>query len=197
MTTKEKILNDIRQNLPKREKVAHPEIPTFEKEGVDLLATFKKNLEIAAGKWHEVNSIEEAQEIVKNEFPDAKVICSVTDEWQGNKPVGSIDHPQDLADVDLGIIRAEFGVAEMGMVWLTEKDLKVNAIGFLSQHLIILLDPNKLTENMHTAYHKLDLMGIKYGNFMMGPSATADIEATLVHGAQGARSLTVFFLPEA
>jgi hypothetical protein len=26
-----------------------------------------------------------------------------------------------------------------------------------------------------------------FGCFMMGPSATADIEATLVHGAQGAR----------
>jgi Fe-S oxidoreductase len=28
-------------------------------------------------------------------------------------------------------------------------------------------------------------------------AATADIEATLVHGAQGARSLDVFFLPRA
>jgi L-lactate dehydrogenase complex protein LldG len=30
---------------------------------------------------------------------------------------------------------------------------------------------------------------------MMGPSATGDIVATMVHGAQGARSLNVFFLP--
>jgi L-lactate dehydrogenase complex protein LldG len=30
---------------------------------------------------------------------------------------------------------------------------------------------------------------------MMGPSATADVEATLVHGAQGTRSLNLFFLP--
>jgi L-lactate dehydrogenase complex protein LldG len=36
-----------------------------------------------------------------------------------------------------------------------------------------------------------------YGCFMAGPSATADIEATLVHGAQGARSLDVFLLPRA
>jgi L-lactate utilization protein LutC len=32
-------------------------------------------------------------------------------------------------------------------------------------------------------------------SFMMGPSAAADVEATLVHGAQGARSLNIFFLP--
>ena len=36
-----------------------------------------------------------------------------------------------------------------------------------------------------------------YGCFMAGPSATADIEATLVHGAQGARSLDLFFPPRA
>ena len=36
-----------------------------------------------------------------------------------------------------------------------------------------------------------------YGCFMAGPSATADIEATLVHGAQGGRSLNVLFLPRA
>ena len=46
---------------------------------------------------------------------------------------------------------------------------------------------------MHTAYEKVGLSANPYGCFMMGPSATADIGATLVHGAQGARSLTVFF----
>jgi L-lactate dehydrogenase complex protein LldG len=31
---------------------------------------------------------------------------------------------------------------------------------------------------------------------MMGPSATGDVEGTLVHGAQGPRSLNVFFVEE-
>jgi Fe-S oxidoreductase len=34
----------------------------------------------------------------------------------------------------------------------------------------------------------------RYGSLMLGPSATSDIEATMVHGEQGARSLNVFFL---
>lgn len=194
MSSKEAIINAIRESLGKREKVAYPKIPTYEKEGVDLLATFKKNLEIAGATWHEVNSVEEAQKIMKEQLPDAKVICSVTEEWVGNKDITKVERPQDLEDVDLGVIRAEFGVAEMGMVWLTEKSLKINSIGFLSQHLAILLDPDKITENMHTAYKIVDLWNAHYGNFMMGPSATADIQATLVHGAQGARSLTLFFL---
>ena len=102
--------------------------------------------------------------------------------------------PADLNDVDLGIFRAEFGVAEMGMVWVTEKSLVTNSLGYLSQHLAVLLDPEDLTENMHTAYKRVDFPHAHYGCFVMGPSATADISAVLVHGAQGARTLTLFFL---
>jgi L-lactate utilization protein LutC len=47
---------------------------------------------------------------------------------------------------------------------------------------------------MVEAYRRVRLNETAYGCFMMGPSATADVEATLVHGAQGARSLNVFFL---
>jgi L-lactate dehydrogenase complex protein LldG len=70
----------------------------------------------------------------------------------------------------------------------------VNALGFLSQHLIVLLDSERILPNMHAAYHRVRLNETAYGCFMMGPSATADVEATLVHGAQGARSLNLFFL---
>ncbi len=73
--------------------------------------------------------------------------------------------------------------------------LKLVLLGFLPQHLVVLLDPAEITENLHTAYGRVDLAAQSYGCFMMGPSATADIGATLVHGAQGVRSLTLFFLP--
>jgi L-lactate dehydrogenase complex protein LldG len=102
--------------------------------------------------------------------------------------------PHELADVDVGVVRAQFGVAESGAVWLTQEDLVVDALAFLSQHLIVLLDPAEIVPDMHAAYHGAQLNETAYGCFMMGPSATADVEATLVHGAQGARSLNVFFL---
>jgi L-lactate dehydrogenase complex protein LldG len=70
----------------------------------------------------------------------------------------------------------------------------VDALGFLSQHLIVLLDPEQIVTDMHEAYARVRLDQTAYGCFMMGPSATGDIEATLVHGAQGARSLNVFFV---
>jgi hypothetical protein len=85
-------------------------------------------------------------------------------------------------------------VAESGAVWLTQEDLMVSALGFLSQHLIVLLDPEQIVADMHDAYARVRLDQTAYGCFMMGPSATGDIEATMVHGAQGVRSLNVFFL---
>ncbi|MGV7107551.1 LutC/YkgG family protein [Flavobacterium sp. U410] len=191
--TKEELLSSVRSNLANREKVDYPIIPDYKKPGTDLKALFEINAKIAAVDFYDVASVEEAQEIMRKKLPDIKVTCSATPEWSGNKDI-HVQKPADLNDVDLGVFRAEFGVAEMGMVWVTEKSLVTNSLGYLSQHLAVLLDPEDLTENMHTAYKRVDFPLSHYGCFVMGPSATADISAVLVHGAQGARTLTLFFL---
>jgi hypothetical protein len=59
----------------------------------------------------------------------------------------------ELNDVDVGV-RAVFGVAETGSVWLSEAELKVNALGFLPQHLVVLLDPIRIVDNLHHAYRE-------------------------------------------
>ena len=61
----------------------------------------------------------------------------------------------------------------------------------MSQHLIVLLDPDQIVPYMHEAYRRVRLDATAYGCFMMGPSATADIEGVLIHGAQGVRSFSV------
>ena len=70
----------------------------------------------------------------------------------------------------------------------------VNALGVLSQHLVVLLDPAAVVGTMHDAYARIDLAASPYGVLLAGPSATGDIEGVIIHGAQGARSLTVLFL---
>jgi L-lactate dehydrogenase complex protein LldG len=85
-------------------------------------------------------------------------------------------------------------VAEAGAVWLTQNELVVNALGVLSQHLVVLLDPEAIVETMHDAYDRINLTASPYGVFMAGPSATGDIEGVIIHGAQGARSLTVLLM---
>jgi L-lactate dehydrogenase complex protein LldG len=41
------------------------------------------------------------------------------------------------------------------------------------------------------AYRRPELHDSHYASFYTGPSATADIEGVLIHGAQGVRSLLV------
>jgi len=100
-----------------------------------------------------------------------------------------------LADVDIGVVLAAFGVAETGSVWLSEEELKVNALAYLAQHLVVLLDPAEIVGNLHQAYRDGRFRTARYAVLVTGPSATADIEGVLVHGAQGVRSLTVVMAP--
>ena len=88
-------------------------------------------------------------------------------------------------------MRASFGVAETGSVLLSDADLGINAVAYLAQHLIVLLDPADIVVNLHHAYRRPEFRNGHYAAFHTGPSATADIEGVLIHGAQGVRSLSV------
>lgn len=192
-STKEYILDSIRSARPAGEH-PYPAIPAFPKSREPALDEFKRSLEEAGGSWREVKDASHASLLINEMFPQAKEICSAASEISGNKDITSVSDPHELDDVDVGVARAQFGVSETGMVWLREEDLKVNALGVLSQHLVILLDPSQIVRDMYEAYAQIRLDRDNYGCFMMGPSATADIGAVMVRGAQGARSLTVFFM---
>jgi L-lactate dehydrogenase complex protein LldG len=119
------------------------------------------------------------------------VIVSATAEVAGTRSLADVAAPAELEDVDVGIVRARFGVCETGSVLLTEAELGIEALGFLAQHLVVLLDPQALVSGVHEAYADAAFAAARYQILMTGPSATADIEGVLIHGAQGVRSLTV------
>jgi L-lactate dehydrogenase complex protein LldG len=60
-----------------------------------------------------------------------------------------------------------------------------------SQHLVVLLDESAIVSGLQAAYTHPVFQTARYAVFHTGPSATADIEGVLIHGAQGVRSLTV------
>jgi L-lactate dehydrogenase complex protein LldG len=112
-------------------------------------------------------------------------------EITGNRDIAKVKATQELADIDFAIVRATFAVAESGSVLLSESDLRVNAVAYLAQHLIVLLDPADIVLNLHHAYRRPEFRERHYAAFHTGPSATADIEGVLIHGAQGVRSFSV------
>lgn len=158
------------------------------------VSNFKRQLDGMGGRSFEVADASVAQAKVAELFPAAKVVCSAVPEVPGNRRVESASDPHSLNDVDVGVVRSTLGVAEAGAVWLTQNELVVNALGVLSQHLVVLLDPEAIVESMHDAYDRIKLTASPYGVFMAGPSATGDIEGVIIHGAQGARSLTVLLI---
>jgi L-lactate dehydrogenase complex protein LldG len=176
MNSRDEILARVRRNQPAA--VTLPEVPLFDGVAHD----FRANLERMGGQF--VSSLD-----MKKLFPDAKVICSAVPEVAGNRVLPQ--EPRELEDVDVAVVRARFGVAETGSVFLSEAEFKVNALGFLAQHLVVLLDMKAIVPNLHHAYRHPAFCEARYAVFMTGPSATADIEGILVRGAQGIRSLTV------
>jgi L-lactate dehydrogenase complex protein LldG len=192
-TSRQNILNAVRTNLPPQ-RIQHPGIPDFKWIGGPVKAAFIQRLEEAGGAAHDIATPAEAEAKLKALHPDAKVVCSAVPEIAGTRRIESVRTPHELADVDVAVVRAQFGIAEGGAVWITQEDFVVDALGFLSQHLVVLLDPDQIAADLHEGYRQVRLDKTAYGCLMMGPSATADVEATLVHGAQGPRTLNVFFL---
>ncbi|MEO7117046.1 MAG: LUD domain-containing protein [Caldimonas sp.] len=188
MSSREFILARVRRNQPAWRDL--PEVPTFDRPLADPLADFGKALARMGGELTEAPATD-LDGFIRTRFPKARVICSATPEVQGTRPIASVRHPGELDDVDVGVVRAVFGVAETGSVWLSESEYVVNAIGFLPQHLVVLLDPSAIVSNLHHAYRHRGFVEARYAVLMTGPSATADIEGVLIRGAQGVRTFTV------
>jgi L-lactate dehydrogenase complex protein LldG len=191
MSSRDDILASIRVSLPRVDRPL-PDVPLFDDNSpASLLAAFKDNLQLMGGLFLEPPASGDMLAPVRVKIAEAKIVCSTVPEIAGNRDIAGIGAPQDLADVDFAIVRASFAVAETGSVLLSEEDLHVNAVAYLAQHLIVLLDPADIVVNLHHAYRRPEFRDRHYASFHTGPSATADIEGVLIHGAQGVRSLSV------
>jgi L-lactate dehydrogenase complex protein LldG len=189
MNTRAFVLDSVRRNQPAG--MALPELPPFPHPGQDLWGDFSAALARMGGTIAALPPQTSLRSLIIQRFPHAHVICSATPEVQGTRSLQAVGDPRELRDVDVGVVRAAFGVAETGSVWLSEREFGLNALGFLSQHLVVLLDPAAIAGNLHDAYQDAGFLQARYAVLMTGPSATADIEGVLVRGAQGIRSLTV------
>jgi L-lactate dehydrogenase complex protein LldG len=197
MSSREQILASIRSNLPQLERPLPPVPPFDEVTPVSLLTTFKESLERMGGLFLDLPASGDPRTPVHTKLAGARVVCSTVPEFTGNRRMADVRTPQDLADVDFAIVRASFAVAETGSILLTEFNLEMNAVAYLAQHLIVLLDPADIIINIHHAYRRSEFRERSYASLHTGPSATADIEGVLIHGAQGVRSLSVLPLPRA
>jgi L-lactate dehydrogenase complex protein LldG len=190
MSARDDILAAVRAHRPLLDR-PEPDVPLFEdRRPTDLIAAFGTMLERMGGEML-VSGGPDPLAPLNAKLAGAKVVCSMVPEVEGNRVIGPGTQPTDLADVDYGIVRAAFAVAETGSVCLTDAGLGVNTLGYLPQHLIVLLDPADIVVNIHHGYRCPEWRMANYAVFQTGPSATADIEGVLIHGAQGVCTLAV------
>ncbi len=183
------ILDTIRQ--ARHDDFPLPDVPAFEPAG-DPIENFIANLESYDGKAIKFASRQEAVEWLNNNIVmDGKNVFSAIADFEGNFPLSKVEDPHDAHVIDTCVGEGLLGVGETGSVWVTDPSLGKAACALMSTDLYLLIDSSKIVSGIHQAYQLLNLRENPYGSFYTGPSATADIEAVRVTGAQGEISLTV------
>jgi L-lactate dehydrogenase complex protein LldG len=194
MSSRDYMLKRIRENKP--EQVALPSVIRFDSLFENTEAKF---LETLAAIYTEVIVVKDMHELAAkaNELYADVVNRATTIPNLGNWADFSLNvaDPHELETVEIAILKAEFGVAENGAVWISDHYLPHRVLPFITQNLAFVIPRNAIVNNMHDAYERLqDTSG--WGCFIAGPSKTADIEQSLVIGAHGARSMVIFLVEE-
>ncbi len=105
------------------------------------------------------------------------------DTWLGTARTGAL------------VVSGRCAVAENGAVYVDAADIDARNSLVLAEHLVVVVPYGAMVATMHDAVRQLTLESA-CGWFLSGPSKTADIEQSLVFGAQGSRTHRVVFVTD-
>jgi len=194
MSSKSEILAKIKVSKP--ENIVELNKLDFDifNEEKDFIKEFKNMVDVVGGKADIISSNTDVLEKVQALFPDTKKKYTFLKDLIGFNTIDleDIKNAQDFEDLDILVLEGEIGVAENGAIWLSDEQIPIRVLPFITKNLVLIIDKKKIVAHMHQAYKQLKNLDYNYGVFISGPSKTADIEQSLVIGAQGALSLTIY-----
>lgn len=194
MNSKANILEKIKQNQPLSIS-ALPDLSFLGLENYENLDKYKSVLQSIGGDFVEVADYDAIIEFIKkNYITEKRIITTLPELSQIAATDWKNDDPHSLKDVELTIVKAHFGVAETGALWVTDDLLGQRVAAFIPQYLAVVVYKKDMVTTMHQAYDRIGNQEYNFGTFIAGPSKTADIEQSLVLGAHGARGLIVFIM---
>lgn len=193
MNSREKILERIKVNQP---KLIGDEIINFTPSHIENpVEKFKSTLVSVGGAVIEIQYRDDIKKNILALFPNASLVLSNLPELSSENTESFITKdPHSLANIKVAVLEGEFGVAENAAIWITNKTMLDPALPFICENLILLITKENILPTLHEAYNRIDKSAYHYGTFISGPSKTADIEQSLVLGAHGAKTMTVFIL---
>ena len=193
MSSRDKILATVKQNQPKANKL--PEIINYDQHYEDTVKKYIEVLRFIGGETHIVENYEQILGIIKGSFGQSKRIISTCKEFLGIAEIDpTVTDPHELANVDLFITTSTLAVAENGAVWVKDEQLPSRVLPFIAQQLAVIIKKENVVATMHDAYDVIADTNYGYAAFIAGPSKTADIAQSLVLGAHGPKTMTVFIL---
>lgn len=193
MTSRNDILSAIRKRLP--EAAPLPDLAGPWIQYADPIAQFSSVLEMIGGRCIRVPdlaAIDAALQSVPAYASAKQIVSTIPGVGKSTVDLNSVDDPHTLENIDFAILTGQFAIAENAAIWVGDEAVKHRAIYFLCQHLSLVIQAKDMLHNMHQAYERLSFTTARFGGFIAGPSKTADIEQSLVIGAHGPRSMTVF-----
>ena len=190
LSARDRILARVRANRP--EAVTHPEVPVFPIAG-EPVENFINHVEGFDGKVVNTNSREEALAWVRDNIlqSDSYPVYSGVEGYEGNITLDQLTSPTDAHKLSASVGEGILGIGETGSVLVEPETFGRMSNGLLAINLYLLLDRTKIFPGLQEAYAQMDLSKVQYTSLFSGPSATADIEAVHITGAQGPVSLTV------
>ena len=195
MSSRDEILNAIRRNAP---AVAPAPQPMAGVNYDDKEKQFADAFTSVGGTFVRARDAAEVNEKLMAVEPYAKakrIVSLVAGIGSPNVDSATMNDPHALEGVEVAILAGEFGVAENGAVWVPGTSLgPQRAIYVIAEHLVLIIPADQLVNNMHEAYARVRVERPGFGLFISGPSKTADIEQSLVIGAHGPRSCTLFLV---
>lgn len=197
MSSRDQILQSIRSHA-----ISSEPLPELSSGGVhydDPIAKFGEVLAMVGGRSVHVATLAEAQQALSEipAYQAAKLrVTACPGVGETNFDAAAVTDPHDFDAVDFAVLPGLVACAENAAVWVTDEQVLHRVLFFLTQHLALVVPSRSLVHNLGQAYPRINVEASRFSAWISGPSKTADIEQSLVIGAHGPRSLTVFLVDE-